>query len=317
MSSLHISFSAEPVFHIGSLAVTNSILTSLIVSALLILFALFARKQLNTQGKPSKFQSFVELIIESLNGLIIDVTGKGKKQAMFAPIIMTFFIFILCNNWFGLLPGVGTIGFIEKPEAVEVTGEAHAKEEVIPQVEEKTVDTTHENVEIKKDEHAEETVVVEEKTTQEEVKPVEEVQPTHSAEGKFVPYFRAGTADLNTTIALALISMVMVQVVGFKFLGFHYIKKFLDFSNPIAFFVGILEFVSDISKIISFAFRLFGNIFAGEVLLAVISFLVPVVVPMPFYGLEIFVGLVQALVFAMLSLVFFNIATIGHGGEDH
>ncbi len=316
MSSLHISFSAEPVFHIGSLAVTNSILTSLIVSVLLILFALFARKQLNTKGKPSKFQSFVELVIESLNGLIVDVTGKGKKQAMFAPIIMTFFIFILCNNWFGLLPGVGSIGFIEKPEAVEAVSETHVKESVVPVSEEKTEQVKKETTEATNT-RAQEVKTEEVKETTVEAKGEEAAAPTHSTEGKFVPYLRAGTADLNTTIALALISMVMVQVVGFKFLGFHYIKKFFDFSNPIGFFVGILELVSDISKIISFAFRLFGNIFAGEVLLAVISSLVPIVVPMPFYGLEIFVGLVQALVFAMLSLVFFNIATIGHGGEDH
>ncbi len=78
------------------------------------------------------------------------------------------------------------------------------------------------------------------------------------------------------------------------------------------FFVGILELMGEFTKIVSFAFRLFGNIFAGEVLLVVISFLTKVVAPMPFYGLELFVGFVQALVFAMLSLVFFNMATEGH-----
>lgn len=78
------------------------------------------------------------------------------------------------------------------------------------------------------------------------------------------------------------------------------------------FFVGILEFVSELSKILSFAFRLFGNIFAGEVLIAVITFLIPVILPIPFIGLEIFVGFIQALVFAMLSLVFFTMATETH-----
>lgn len=81
------------------------------------------------------------------------------------------------------------------------------------------------------------------------------------------------------------------------------------------FFVGILELVSEFSKVISFAFRLFGNIFAGEVLLVVIMSLVGVIVPMPFYGLEIFVGFVQALVFSMLTLVFFNMATLSH--DEH
>jgi F-type H+-transporting ATPase subunit a len=137
------------------------------------------------------------------------------------------------------------------------------------------------------------------------------------AEGEkiFVPYFRAGTADLNTTLALGTISMVLVQIFGVMHLGVGYLKKFINFAGPIDFFVGILELVGDFSKIISFAFRLFGNIFAGEVLLVVITSLTKVVAPMPFYGLELFVGFIQALVFSMLSVVLYNMATLGHG--DH
>jgi len=134
---------------------------------------------------------------------------------------------------------------------------------------------------------------------------------------EFVPYLRAGTADLNTTIALALISIIATQVIGIKFLGIHYFKKYVNFKGPIDAFVGMLETVSEISKIISFSFRLFGNVFAGEVLLAVIYYLLPVIVPIPFLGLEIFVGAIQAFVFATLSLVFMNLATQGHGGEEH
>src|SRR3989344_3945468 len=124
-----------------------------------------------------------------------------------------------------------------------------------------------------------------------------------------VPLFRAPTADLNMTIALALVSVGTIQYYGFKSLGMKYLTKFISLKNPIYTFVGLLEFISEISKIISFAFRLFGNIFAGEVLLAVIAFLIPVLVPIPFYGLEIFVGMIQAFVFAILTLVFLNIAT--------
>lgn len=138
----------------------------------------------------------------------------------------------------------------------------------------------------------------------------------HNGTTSFVPYFRAPTADLNTTLALAIFSVISIQVLGFKFLGFDYSKKYLNFSDPIQFFVGILEIFSELSKIISFAFRLFGNIFAGEVLLGVIAFLMPVFAPLPFLGLEIFVGFVQALVFAMLTTVFINIATISHH-ESH
>jgi F-type H+-transporting ATPase subunit a len=145
------------------------------------------------------------------------------------------------------------------------------------------------------------------------VEPAETTKSDESHDkGVFVPYLRAGTADLNTTIALALISFTLIQIFGVQYSHLGYFKKFFNFSSPIDFFVGVLELISEIGKIISFAFRLFGNVFAGEVLLVVISALVPILIPMPFYGLEIFVGLVQALVFAMLSLVFYNIATQHH-----
>lgn len=126
----------------------------------------------------------------------------------------------------------------------------------------------------------------------------------------FIPLFRAGTADLNTTLALAVIAMLVIQITGLKTLGVNYLKKFLNIGSPINFFVGILELVSEFSKIISFAFRLFGNIFAGEVLLTVIAFLIPILAPVPFMGLELFVGFIQALVFSMLTAVFLSLATV-------
>ncbi|HNT29903.1 MAG TPA: FoF1 ATP synthase subunit a, partial [bacterium] len=122
------------------------------------------------------------------------------------------------------------------------------------------------------------------------------------------PIFRPGTADLNTTFALAIISVVTTWVLGIKHLGFKkHLSKFFNLKG-IHSFVGILEFVGEFSKILSFSFRLFGNIFAGEVLLAVIGSLIPVFVPLPFIGLEIFVGAIQALVFALLSVVFLSMA---------
>ncbi len=126
------------------------------------------------------------------------------------------------------------------------------------------------------------------------------------------PLFRGGTADLNITLGIAISAVFMIQVFGYKAQGFSYFKKYLNFSSPINFFVGFLEFISEFAKIMSFAFRLFGNIFAGEVLLAVIAFLLPLFAPLPFIGLEIFVGFIQALVFATLTLVFIEIATSTH-----
>jgi len=142
-------------------------------------------------------------------------------------------------------------------------------------------------------------------------------QGIHNGHEAFIPYWRAPTADVNTTLALGFITMIMVQVYGYKYLGLKYFKKFLDFSSPINFFVGVLELISDFSKIISFTFRLFGNIIAGEILLLVMAMLVPVLGPTPFIALEIFVGFIQALVFMMLASVFINMATLGHGDEHH
>jgi F-type H+-transporting ATPase subunit a len=136
---------------------------------------------------------------------------------------------------------------------------------------------------------------------------------SHQSEKLFIPLLRGPTADLNITFALALIAILAIQYFGIHNLGFkQYIKKYLNFSNPINFFVGILEIFSDLSKAISFSFRLFGNIFAGEVLLTVVGAIFPYLAPLPFLGLELFVGFIQALVFTMLSLVFIACASTHH-----
>lgn len=131
----------------------------------------------------------------------------------------------------------------------------------------------------------------------------------HNGERVLVPFIRSASADLNVTLAIAIISVMATQIFGILGIGFFkYTKKFLNFTDPVMFFVGILELISELAKMISFSFRLFGNIFAGEVLLLVIGFLVPLIAPIPFLFLEIFVGFVQALVFAMLTLVFLTMA---------
>lgn len=132
-------------------------------------------------------------------------------------------------------------------------------------------------------------------------------------ESKTIPLLRGNNADLNATLALALISMTMVQVYGIRYLGLAaYLHKFINISNPINFFLGILDIMSEFSKVLSFAFRLFGNIFAGEVLMTIVAFLVPVLASFPFLILEVFVGFVQALVFSMLTSVFFSMAVSHH-----
>ncbi len=137
--------------------------------------------------------------------------------------------------------------------------------------------------------------------------------------GHHVPLFKPATTDLNTTLALAVVSVFMSQFWGIKYLGAtEYMNKFFTIrGGPIGTFVGLLEFVSEVAKLISFSFRLFGNIFAGEVLLIVIGFLIPFGASLPFLGLELFVGFIQAFVFAMLTLVFLVMATTGHGHDEH
>lgn len=131
------------------------------------------------------------------------------------------------------------------------------------------------------------------------------------------PILRAPTADLNFTIALAVISVLGVNLLGIAAIGLtSHAKKFFvnPLKDPIGTFVGLLELVAEFVKIISFSFRLFGNVFAGEVLLTIVAFLVPYAVPLPFLFLEVFVGLIQAFIFSMLTLVFLSMATVAH---DH
>jgi F-type H+-transporting ATPase subunit a len=130
-----------------------------------------------------------------------------------------------------------------------------------------------------------------------------------------VPFLRTTNSDLNHTLILAVLAVIMIQVFGITTLGFFkYAHKFFvnPFKDPIGCFIGILEIASEIAKLISFSFRLFGNIFAGEVLLVIISYLLPFGAPLPFMFLEMFVGLIQAVVFATLTLVFIKIATSEH-----
>ncbi len=158
---------------------------------------------------------------------------------------------------------------------------------------------------------------------------------------EIVPILRSPSTDLNFTVGLALISVGLTQYYGVRasgllgYLGrFINIKGFVRFfgaltgrvkANPagalfmgvLDFFMGLIELVSEIAKILSFSFRLFGNIFAGEVLLLVIPFLVSFLIPLPFMGLELFVAFIQAFVFAVLTLAFMSTATAMHGGGEH
>ncbi len=244
---MNISLAAEKVFELWGFPITNSMILSWIVTILLITVVAISTRRLETI--PSATQNFLEFVMESLLNLCNNVIENKEQTKRYFPLIATIFLFVMLNNWMGLLPGIGPIGIYE----------------------------------------------------------------VHHGETVLVPLFRSGNADLNTTLAVSIITMIAVQVFAVSAMGFSkHIKKFFDFRGPINFFVGILELISEFAKIISFSFRLFGNIFAGEVLLIVVAFLMPFVAPLPFLFLELFVGFIQALVFAMLALVFIKGATLAH-----
>lgn len=292
-----IEVAAEPI---GLGPVTNALLTSIILSVILIIGAFIVGSSL--KERPAGLQNVVEFLIEALDNLVNNIAPK-KWAATFFPILATIFIYLLFANWFGLLtPLLGSIGFVHLAEhggiPVEnvtfITGSPDSVTAVS---------------------HGEEPEGEEEGAT-------EETEAGHGAEVMIVPLLRAPSSDLNLTFALALISVVLTQVFGIWERGLSYFGNFIRLGafrekgiamGAIDFFVGALEGISEISKIISFAFRLFGNIFAGEVLLIIMSSLVSLLLVLVFLGLEIFVGLIQAFVFFILSLVFFSMATQHHG----
>jgi F-type H+-transporting ATPase subunit a len=134
---------------------------------------------------------------------------------------------------------------------------------------------------------------------------------------EFIPFYRPVNTDLNVTLALAVISVFSIEIAGVMALGaLGYAKKFINFSSPLNFIVGIIELISELSRFISFSFRLFGNVFAGEVLLAVVALFIPYGAPVPLMAFEVFVGFIQAVVFSMLTLFFIKIAiTAPHGDQ--
>ncbi|MCK5415905.1 F0F1 ATP synthase subunit A [Candidatus Parcubacteria bacterium] len=155
----------------------------------------------------------------------------------------------------------------------------------------------------------------------------------HDGHNVFIPYFRGGTADVNTTLALAIIGVVASHIFGVVAIGiWKYFNKFVNINalleiprkikkdptiiivNPIKIFVGLIEIIGEIAKVASLSFRLFGNIFAGEVLLASMAAIFAFVLPIPFIFLEIVVGIVQALIFSILILAYLTMAT---SAEEH
>ena len=300
----HIQVAAEhypggPLFTlpiIGDFYWTNTMTAMVIADIILLLIALAVRRAARSGNLvPSGIPGVVEAVIEIIYNLTESTAGKWTKRIF--PFFASITLLVLIVNWTELIPGVDSIGFLEHND------HGHPVEQIAPGVF-TIIDAEPEQAEGGETGHSEELFAL-------------------------VPYVRVLSTDLNFTVALALISVFMTQVIGVQSLGVNYFSKFLNlralwnfFNQPmgiIDFGVGLLEIVSEISKILSFSFRLFGNIFAGSVLLFVIGTLVPVVAQSAFLMLELFVGVIQALVFGMLTMVFMSQATAGHGdhGDEH
>ncbi|MCB0078439.1 MAG: F0F1 ATP synthase subunit A [Anaerolineales bacterium] len=297
-----ISLPAETIGHIGPFRLTNTFLHTLVADVVILLLAFFGTR--NMKLVPSGLQNVLEWMIEALYNLAEGVTGDAARR--YFPIVATIFFLVLVSNWMELIPGVDSVGWMEThagfdhypvEEAgpvlylwgkdaymVDGYGEAGAEDEA----------HSEEGVKEHHDIHT---------------LPIIDGTPR----GVVVPWLRASATDLNFTLALALIVMVMVQVYGFRAQGAKYFSKFFNTKDgPMNLFISVIELISEFGKVLSFTFRLFGNIFGGQVLLFVSAFLITLIFPTAFFGIEFFVGAIQAFVFFILALVFFNMATQAH-----
>ncbi len=241
---ISLGLKSEYIMSLFGVPITNTFLTTIIVSVLLIVLSIFFYFKKDTRD--NIVINVLRIFIFEILKFIDSITGSRKMSKQVLPLVSTFFIFILTANLLALIPGF--LGSLY----------------------------------------------------------------VHTAEGN-LPLLKSPNSDLTTTLALALFSVVSIQFFSIRILGIKlYIARFINFAGPIKFITGFFEMISEGVKILSFSFRLFGNIFAGEALLVVIAFLVPYIIPLPFIFLEIFVGIIQAFVFAMLTLTFLKIGTIRH-----
>jgi F-type H+-transporting ATPase subunit a len=262
----HLPAAAPVLLDLGFFKINNSMVLTWIVAAFIIIFAQIATR--NIKEVPEGAQNFWEFLVEGLRNFLEGIIGRDLTKKTFW-FFATVFIFILATNWFGLIPGVGTIGW-GTPNEYGVL--------------------------------------------------------THISE----PLLRGSNADLNMTLAMAVIFFILWTVWAFQANGpggflLHIfgpkggLKGFMGFVMIIVFaLVGILEVVSILFRPISLSFRLYGNVFAGESMLESMANLVPSlapIIPIPFYFMELLVGLVQALVFMLLTAVF-TLLICSHG-DDH
>ena len=272
MEGLHVSLAGEGILEIAGFTITNSLLTTWIVMAVLLILAWAGTR--NITLVPSGLQNLWEMILEFLLGLCSS-TAPAYARTIF-PLFATLFIFIVTANWMALLPGVNSI-------TVQPPG-AHAAlslGDLVP--------TAH------------------------AAAPAAAPAAAEEGHASPIPLFRAANADMNTTLAMAVIAFIMIHASGIRIHGVLGYAK--EIATPI--FLTPVKVVIECFVPVSLSFRLFGNVFGGEMLLTVMGF--PVVAVL-FMLLELLFGLIQAVIFSMLTLVFTALAVTvpeGHGDSAH
>lgn len=344
----HIQVAAEPIIEdfvtipgIGPVDLTNTIIAILIADVLLLILAFNVWRAMRRKDPaPGGITGLVVMLIEGLYSMTESTAGKHAGKIF--PIVATIFLIVLTNNWLEMVPGVDTFGKLHEVHG-DVEGYPLEKlfdvgdTAVYAIVQESTtpVEDTHDM-----DVHEEDGTAAlhQEDGTAEEHEQDDGMIHESDEHGETLygifPFVRAAATDLNFTAALAVVSVVATQLVGLWTVRLEHAWKFIQWRGMKVFFrtrkqlgpfdaimpfldifVGLLELIAEFAKILSFSFRLFGNVFAGAVLLFVLGTLVPFLQ----FGIvlfELFIGAIQAFVFAMLTLVFMSMATVSHGGHD-
>jgi len=310
----HIAIRAEKLTTVSGIGITNTMITGWVVVILICVFMFLATRKWTLV--PSGIQNFLEAAMEAFYNLVTGIAGEENGRRFF-PLVGTIFFFVLIANWLSLTPVFNVIGWVGNEESVEKQVAAHGFAHGIIFEDSGLGDlriipfSGPGNLRITSDEN-----VIEEDDP-EGVEKYEKAVEEGKFVGELIPLFRGINTDLNTPLAIAIAAFIAIETWGISTLGFFtYGNKFINFSSPVDFFVGLLELVSELVRLVSFTFRLFGNMFAGEVVILMFTFLTPLIITLPFYGLEVFVGAIQAFIFSMLTLVFGVMAVSAHGGHE-
>lgn len=299
---IHISLAAEELFKVGPIPVTNSMMTMfLVMIVVLVGGVIIARKAQNIPT--GRAQGLAEMLVGFLVNLV-EGTGGKRLGRRILPLISGIFIFILFSNFSGLLPGVGTIGL--KPE------EEHADEETA---------TTDEHAESTPESEAASAAVNGDEGDGGDGGEAAATAGEEEHEESLTPFFRPPTADLNMTFALSILAFTAIQVAGISAHGV--VGRIKHMADPP--FLFPIELIGELSRILSLAARLFGNVLAGEILLGVMYAMgaaikiavIPLLFPVIFLGLEVLFGTIQALVFALLTLIYIMLAAANGHDEAH